>query len=169
MAQQACLPRPENAIVTRYADAYGLDPAVAFGVMWAESALQPRVTSAVGARGLMQLMPDVGAPLHQELFSDRPYDADDLYLAPYNAALGTTELGQRQRSLDDTLQPDSAPAVIASYNAGEEAVRRWLEGAETPPDFDAWTEDVSYTETRNYIKAVLGHVMAYRWLYGDAG
>ncbi|HHO52646.1 MAG TPA: tetratricopeptide repeat protein [Deltaproteobacteria bacterium] len=168
VAQQACLPRPEHDIVSRYAEPYGLDPAIAYGVMWAESLLQPQVTSAVGARGLMQLMPEVGGELHHELFPARPYDPDDLYLGPYNAALGTTELGQRLRSLDGTLDPDSAPAVIASYNGGEEAVRRWLEEAEvSPPPFDAWSEDVGYTETRRYIKRVLGHVMSYRWLYGD--
>lgn len=166
IAQQACLPRPEHAIVSRHAEPYGLDPAIAYGVMWAESLLQPQVTSAVGARGLMQLMPEVGGNLHAELFPSRPYDSDDLYLGPYNAALGTTELGQRLRSLDSTLDPDSAPAVIASYNAGEEAVRRWI-GQGDPPPFDAWSEDVGYTETRGYIKRVLGHVMSYRWLYGD--
>ena len=169
VAQQGCLPRPEHAIVEAHADPYGLDPAVAYGVMWAESLLQPSVTSAVGARGLMQLMPEVGATLHAELFPERVYDADDLYLGPYNAALGTTELGQRQRSLQGTLDPSAAPAVIASYNGGEEAVRRWLEGTDGPPDFDAWSEDVGYTETRRYIKRVLGHVMQYRWLYGDRG
>ncbi len=166
VAQQACLPRPEHGIVKRYADEYGLDPAVAYGVMWAESALAPGVTSAVGARGLMQLMPDVGGTLHEEIFPGRPYSADDLYLAPYNAALGATELGQRGRSLKNSLKTTSVPAVVASYNAGEEAVRRWIDGR-PPQPFDDWSEDVSYTETRRYIKAVLGHVMRYRWLYGD--
>ncbi len=169
VAQQACLPRPERAIVERYALAEGLDPAVAYAVMWAESALDPRVTSAVGARGLMQLMPEVGDVLHARLFPTRRYDADDLYLAPYNAALGTQELGDRNRTLRDTLEPVSAPAVIASYNAGEEAVRRWLDEAEGEgrPPFDEWSEDISYTETRRYVKGVLGYVIRYHWLYGD--
>lgn len=164
----ASWPRPERATVERVASEYGLDPAIAYGVMWAESALDPGVTSAVGARGLMQLMPEVGATLHSERFPSRPYDPDDLYLGPYNAALGTTELGQRLESLTGVLSHDSAPAVIGSYNAGEEAVRRWLPADGTAPEFDVWAEDVSYTETRRYIKRVLGYVMAYRTLYGDA-
>ena len=77
------------------------------------------------------------------------------------------ELGQRLEALRGVLSHDSAPAVIASYNAGEEAVRRWLPEGEPPP-FDAWAEDVSYTETRRYIKRVLGYVMRYRERYGDA-
>jgi len=169
VAQQACLPRPERAIVERYAGAAGLDPAIAYAVMWAESALDPEVTSAVGARGLMQLMPEVGGELHGQLFPARSYDADDLYLAPYNAALGTQELVDRSRTLRDTLDPVSAPAVIASYNAGEEVVRRWLDEAEGEgrPPFDEWSEDISYTETRRYVKGVLGYVIRYHWLYGE--
>ena len=116
----------------------------------------------------MQLMPEVGGRLHGELWPDRPYDADDLYLAPYNAILGTTELGQLRTKLDNTLMPSSAPAVIASYNGGEEAVRRWLAATEGPAAFDEWSEDIGYTETRKYVKRVLGQVMAYRWVYGDA-
>ncbi|MEN0067566.1 MAG: transglycosylase SLT domain-containing protein [Myxococcota bacterium] len=168
VAQQACLPRPERAIVERYASEAGLDPAVAYAVMWAESALDPSVTSAVGARGLMQLMPEVGATLHERLFAGRGYDADDLYLAPYNAALGTQELVDRSQTLRETLDPNSAPAMIASYNAGEEVVRRWLDEAGAGrPSFDEWSEDISYTETRRYVKGVLGYVMRYHWLYGE--
>ncbi len=166
VAQQACVPRPERTIVEEQAERWGLDPAVAYSVMVAESALEPGVTSAAGARGLMQLMPEVGGRLHAEAFPGRPYDADDLYRGPYNAALGTMELGQRARSLAGVLVPSDAPAVVASYNGGEEAVRRWL-GDGPPPPFDEWTEDIGYTETRGYVKRVLGNVMAYRWVYGD--
>jgi soluble lytic murein transglycosylase len=136
--------------------------------MTAESALQPEVTSLAGARGLMQLMPVEAETIHRELFGVRPYDADNLYAAPYNAAMGTAELGLKTRSLGDVLAVTSIPAVVASYNGGEEAVRRWLEGGGDKPDFDEFAEDVGYTETRQYIRRVLGFVMAYRWVYGDA-
>ena len=91
----------------------------------------------------------------------------DRYRAPYNAALGTSELGIRHRSLHGLLQGDSLPAVIASYNAGEDAVRRWTDTWSAPPAEDEWAEQVSYTETRRYVKGVLGHLMRYRWVYGD--
>jgi soluble lytic murein transglycosylase len=154
--------------VSAVASAHGLEPSLPYGVMVAESALKPEVTSPAGARGLMQLMPEVGATLHPTLFPHRPYDPDDLYNAPYNAALGTAELGQRARSLAGVLQTTDLPAVVASYNAGEQAVRRWLEPYDEPPPFDAWAEAISYTETRRYVKRVLGHAMAVRWVYGDA-
>lgn len=167
VAQQACTPRPESGIVEAVAARFDLMPLLPYGIMTAESALKPWVTSRAGARGLMQLMPKEGPRIHAELYPDRPYDADDLYSAPYNASMGTAELGLRRRSLDGVLVGTDLPAVIASYNGGEAAVRRWLEAYESPPEFDEFSEDVGYTETRKYVKRVLGFVMAYRWTYGD--
>jgi soluble lytic murein transglycosylase-like protein len=167
VAQQACTPRPEAGIVSRVAERYDLYAHLPYGIMTAESALQPGVTSRAGARGLMQLMPKEGPRIHRELYPDRPYDADDLYSAPYNASMGTAELGLRRQSLDGVLADTDLPAVIASYNGGEAAVRRWLEAYDEPPAFDEFSEDVGYTETRKYVKRVLGFVMAYRWVYGD--
>jgi soluble lytic murein transglycosylase-like protein len=167
VAQQACNPQAEGSIVTRTALRYDLTPLLPFGIMWSESAMTPSVTSIAGARGLMQLMPREGARLHEEAFGSSVFDPDDLYRASYNACMGTTELGLKRQSLGDALQVHSLPAVIASYNAGEEAVRRWLSASEGPPPFDEFAEDISYTETRRYVRGVLGHLMTYRWVYGD--
>jgi soluble lytic murein transglycosylase len=101
------------------------------------------------------------------LFPDRAYHPDDLFSAPYNVALGTTELSDRAGTLGTILSPSGVPAVIASYNGGEEAVRRWIGEAKQPPS-DEFMEDIGYVETRGYVKRVLGFAMAYRWVYGDA-
>jgi soluble lytic murein transglycosylase len=167
VAQQACTPMPEASIVHATAGRYGLDPLVPFGIMTAESGLDPDVTSIAGARGLMQLMPAELSRIHAEAFGQSVADPDDLYAAPYNAAIGTTELGMKHKSLGAVLDGTSLPAVIASYNGGEEAVRRWLTAYPQKPPFDEFAEDVGYTETRQYVRRVLGYVMAYRWVYGD--
>jgi soluble lytic murein transglycosylase-like protein len=180
VAQQACTPAPERATVAAVAARHGLDPLLPYAIMQAESGLDPSVTSPAGARGLMQLMPAEGPRIHAVLSqtfsggSDWAFDADDLYLAPYNAGMGATELGMKHESLGATLTPvgrdaahTSLPAVIASYNGGEAAVRRWLEAWPDPPPADAFAEDISFTETRQYVRRVLGHLMAYRWTYGD--
>jgi len=168
VAQQACTPRPEASIVAAAAGRYGLDPLVPFGIMTAESALDPSVTSIAGARGLMQLMPIEAEVIHNEAFGKaRPYDPTDLYAAPYNAAMGTTELGMKHRVLDGRLLGTHLPASIASYNGGIEAVERWLATYDETPEFDEFSEDISYSETRRYVKRVLGFTMQYRWVYGD--
>ncbi len=167
VAQQACTPRPEGSIVARVATQHGLDPLVPFGIMTAESALDPSVTSIAGARGLMQLMPKEAARIHTSVWPDRAYNAIDLYSAPYNATLGTTELGQKHKLWKGRVQGTQLPATIASYNGGPEAVERWLAAYEAQPEFDEFAEDIGYTETRQYVKRVLGYTMAYRWVYGD--
>lgn len=168
VAQQACYPRPEHTLVRRTAAAYGLHPLLPYAIMWSESAMKPEVTSFAGARGLMQVMPSLAETLHPIALGHGPFDADNLYLAPYNALLGTTELGRRAQSLAGVLTPDDLPAVIASYNGGEEAVRRWtVASAAQPVPFDVFAEDISYTQTRRYVRGVLGHLMTYLWVYGD--
>jgi soluble lytic murein transglycosylase-like protein len=167
VAQQACFPRPAASIVAQVAGRYDLDPLLPYGIMNAESNLDPSVTSLAGARGLMQLMPDLAKTLHQSQFGPSRFDPDNLYRPTYNAALGTAELGVRRQSLTEVLSGTSTPAVIASYNGGEEAVRRWATSWPTKPEFDEFSEDVGYTETRQYVRRVLGFEMGYRWVYGD--
>lgn len=167
VAQSLCSPRPERALVEGVAARSGMDPNLAYAIMLAESNLDPVVASAAGARGLMQLMPDLAGTLHGKLYADRPYDPDDLYSAPYNATLGTLELSERFVELGGSLDPDGLPAVIASYNGGVDAVNRWLAGGR--PAFDEFSEDIGYVETRLYVRRVLGFLMAYRWTYGDPG
>ena len=118
-------------------------------------------------RDRMQLMPGEADRVHAELYGERAYDPVDLYSAPYNASLGTAELGLKLRALDGVLADTSLPAAIAAYNGGEDAVRRWVDGLEGTPDADVFAEAIGYTETRRYVRRVLGFTMAYRWVYGD--
>ena len=166
VAATACTPRPEQGVVQQAADSSGLNPLLPYAIMTAESALKPEVTSWAGARGLMQLMPTLGEELHAELQEGIPYDPDRLYIAGYNAWLGTTELGRlHQRFNAAGIQP-SLPMTIAGYNGGAEAVQRWVDGAESL-EGDVWAENIGYTETRRYCRRVLGFLMQYRWVYGD--
>ena len=167
LAQQACHPMPEAPVVERVVKQYDVNPFLPYGVMIAESALKPWVTSHAGARGLMQLMPEVGERLARELYPDKAFHPDQLYSATLNATLGTTELGQRTQSLQNTLSETSLPAIIASYNGGEPAVRRWISMFDETPEFDIYAETIGYAETRRYIRRVLGYIMIYRWTYGD--
>ncbi|MBT3217840.1 MAG: transglycosylase SLT domain-containing protein, partial [Proteobacteria bacterium] len=167
LAKQACTPRPEEAIVRGVTTKYALEPLLPFGIMNAESGLDPSVTSLAGARGLMQLMPKEAPRIHEQLYDNDNFNADNLYHGPYNASLGTAELGLKQQELGTVLSTSSLPAVIASYNAGIEPVRRWLSAYGERPTFDDFTEDIGYTETRRYVKRVLGFLLEYRMVYGD--
>lgn len=164
-AMAACVPRPAAAVVREVAGEGGLNPLLPFAIMQSESALKPWVTSPAGAMGLMQLMPEVGERHYRREFPSGTWDPALLFRARTNAMLGTSELVERRKSLSGVLQGDSLPAVIASYNAGEEAVRRWLPTAGPAPEMDEWSEDISYTETRRYVRTVLGALMRWQWVY----
>lgn len=161
----ACTPRPHHEALEAIAKAHGLDPLLPYAIMNTESGLDPSVTSPAGARGLMQLMP----ALATELAADElpGFAIDDLYRAGVNARLGTTELGRLAgRFRTATVQP-SLPLVVAGYNGGGDAVARWLATYTTAPEPDRFAEDISYTETRRYVRRVLGYLMGYRRVYGD--
>jgi soluble lytic murein transglycosylase len=162
-----CLPRPMGDIPARQALAGGLPRNLPYAIMTAESALRPEVASPAGARGLMQLMPALGAELHPKRYGDSPYHPDLLFQPGYNAALGVDELTSLRARLADAGVEPVLPLVIAGYNAGEAAVARWLDGYEQPPEPDRFAEDISYTETRRYVKRVLGYLQTYRIAYGD--
>ncbi len=58
-----------------------------------------------------------------------------------------------------------APA-IASYNAGEDIVKKWLKAGHYK-SADEFIEDIPYLETRNYVKRVLTTFSEYRRLFSS--
>ncbi len=165
--REICKPRPHAHDVNAIVRGTGLDPYLPFAIMTAESAMQPKVTSAAGARGLMQLMPAVARELHEELFPRQSFDPDQLYSGAYNATLGSAELLRLYRHYTKKGIPEPLPLVIAAYNAGTEAVDRWLSQQQGTPDMDVFCENIGYTETRRYVRKVLGYLDSYHQAYDD--
>lgn len=166
-AMALCYPRPGHTATVELAKKGGLPGNLPFGIMTAESALKPWVTSPVGARGLMQLMPEVAESLSPTVFGEQPFHPDDLYRPGVNTALGVAELTRLHEQFAGRLDGPALPAVIAGYNGGAEAVERWLSAYDSPPEPDRFAEDIGYTETRRYVRRVLGYMQAYRYVYGD--
>jgi soluble lytic murein transglycosylase-like protein len=129
------LPAPQlDALVREAAARCGVDPALVRAVIANESGFDPSATSACGAAGLMQLMPQTA----------RALGVDDPYRPDANVAGGTRYL----RSLLDRFHGDVKLAV-AAYNAGPGAV---AEHGGVPP----------YAETERYVGAVLDDYARYR-------
>jgi soluble lytic murein transglycosylase len=164
--QQLCWPEPMGAAVHGAATRYGLPAGLPFAIMTAESALDPEVTSMAGARGLMQLMPALAAQHAPEVYPGRPWNPDNLYDPGINARLGVHELGGLWASFQSRSVQPALPMVIAGYNAGSAAVERWLGEAAPGTEADEWAENIGYTETRRYVRRVLGYLRAYELIYG---
>jgi soluble lytic murein transglycosylase len=136
-----------------------IEPALVWAIMREESGYRPWITSAAGARGLLQIMPATGAQLAQK--NGYPnFDPDDLYTPRVNIDLGTAYLNQLRRRF-----PGRLSAAIGSYNAGPRAVNGWLRGDQKHQDDDAWVEDIPYRQTRYYVKRVLRSLHVYRTVY----
>ncbi len=135
-----------------------VEPALVWAIMREESGYRPEVVSIAGARGLLQIMPQTGERLARDL-GLRPFTPDDLFRPEINIRLGATYLDQLKRRF-----PGRASAAIGSYNAGPEAVARWL-GERPDQGDDEWVESMPYQQTRTYVKRVLRSLHAYRELY----
>ena len=167
LAMRLCWPRPHGEANSAAAVAGGLPAHLPYAIMKAESGWKPWVTSPAGARGIMQMMPALGQELHDRLKLPGSYDPGRLYEAEYNSRLAIEELASLQRRLGTSGVDPVLPLVIAGYNGGAEAVTRWVGLYESTPNADRFAEDIGYSETRRYVRRVLGTLQTYRYVYGD--
>lgn len=151
-------PRAFETEVTGATAAAGVRPELAWSIMREESAYRPDALSPVGARGLLQLMPETAARVAPDLGLAAP-GPEALYEPALNVRLGAKLLGDLLRDFDGRLPP-----AIGAYNAGSASVARWLADAAGRPD-DEWVESIPYDETRAYVRRVLRSLHAYEVLY----
>jgi soluble lytic murein transglycosylase len=154
---RAAYPLVHGEALTEQAHRNGLDPALVAGLIRQESGFNPRAVSVAGARGLMQLMPTVGAAIA----SSRGYPLWNpalLFDPDVSMELGTAHLAT-------TLGAGTPVArALAAYNAGASRVARWSQrpGADDPELFAEW---IPFTETRDYVRIVQRNAQVYRGLY----
>lgn len=138
------------------------EEAFVLSIMRQESEFDVDAVSPVGARGLMQLMPATAAGECKRL--GLPYNKNRLTSDPrYNVTLGAAYLADRVRLYDG-----SYVLAIASYNAGEGNVNKWLVRFGDPRKFVSlenvidWVEMIPFPETQNYVMRVMENIQVYR-------
>ncbi len=149
--------RYEQEII-RAGEEYGLEPELIAAVIYSESRFDEEATSNVGARGLMQIMPET----YQWLCDKRGeiYNPDDLYDPFINIDYGAYYLGWLYEHFGDVY------TACAAYNAGIGAVEGWLESDMYSSD-GATLSYIPYGETSNYVAKIQGAVEKYNELYFD--
>ena len=136
----------------------GLDPFLVLGLIHQESLFVPDVASPAGAIGLMQIMPSTGSLVSREI-GLREFRTSRLEDPEANIRIGTAYLA----GLDREYQ-ESWPRVLAAYNAGPEAVTKWIASRPNAEE-DEFIEGITYKETRIYVRKVLHNWFCYRKLY----
>jgi soluble lytic murein transglycosylase-like protein/tetratricopeptide (TPR) repeat protein len=161
--RRALYPLPEPALIREASAGGGVHWSLLAGVARAESRWDPRALSAVGARGLVQLMPSTAAAVAASSGLPSP-TTDDLFDPGLNLRLGAIELGR----LITTFGGRWAPAV-AAYNAGEVQAQHWLDQCGSDCTNSLYLMNISFGSTRAYTADVLAAAAIYEELYRSNG
>ena len=146
-------------LIVRNAREFGLEPWHVAAVIRCESSFRPEAVSSVGARGLMQIMPDTGEWLAGKFDEEDVYSDDLLFNPETNIKYGCWFLGWLNRRYEgDRL------LVTAAYHAGHGTVDGWLEDEEISPDGKTLTS-IPYASTRHYLEKIERACEMYQELY----
>ena len=156
---EALFPKPYWNDLKRNSDANKLDPYLVASLIRQESEFNPNAVSRANAVGLMQLLPKTGKLVAKEV-KLRRYNASQLYTPAVNLQLGTRYF----RGMVDKFG-GSFEYALAAYNAGSDRVDDWLaQGKYRDPQ--EFVESIPFTETREYVQAILRNASVYKQLYG---
>jgi soluble lytic murein transglycosylase-like protein len=158
--RRALYPLPGDRIVRDAAARNGVPWSLLAGVAREESRWNPTVVSAVGARGLMQLMPATAAAIGTA--NGRPeVHPNDLFEPFINLDLGAAELSRLVTHFNG-----NRAAAVAAYNAGDAQAQLWLDQCGDGCSEARYLATVSFSVTRSYTEAVLASAAMYEELYG---
>ncbi len=159
-------PRAHEKAVAAASREFRVSPFLIWGLMREESRFESDARSRAGAEGLMQLMPSLSKRIGRSIGENRSYSGW-MFEPPRNIRFGTYHLKELESQVRDfPVVPELRPVLmIASYNAGIDAVRKWVKEQDTSR-LDTFVESIPYTETRGYVKRVLQSANIYYQLYG---
>ncbi len=152
-------PQPYWGDLTADAQKNGLDPYLVASLIRQESEFNAGAVSPAHAYGLMQLLASVGKE-NAKKEGMRGFQTASLLNPSVNLQLGT-------RNLRLVLERFGGQAeyALAAYNAGDVPVRQWMASGDYK-DIPEFVESIPYTETREYVQAILRNREMYRTLYG---
>jgi soluble lytic murein transglycosylase len=152
-------PLPYQSALVGSARRENLDPYMVAALIRQESEFNPGAHSHANAYGLTQIVPATGRMLARQQGIQR-FSPALLYQPDTNLRLGTSYM----RSLLDQWN-GKWEQTLASYNAGKSRVVEWLTWGDyrEPAEF---VESIPFTETREYVQAVIRNAALYRQVYG---
>jgi soluble lytic murein transglycosylase len=153
---EATYPQAFSPLIEDVAREEGIPPSFVRAIAREESSFDPEVVSWAKAYGLVQLI----MPTAKRFATEVGEKATPRTLKKPSVNL---KIGARYMAwLWDRLNEN--PALVPSaYNAGEGAVRRWLQEDAARP-LDVFIEEIPYDETRRYTRRVLQTYGVYQWL-----
>ncbi|MEO6801617.1 MAG: transglycosylase SLT domain-containing protein [Granulicella sp.] len=155
---QLLFPKPYWSDLVANASRNGLDPYLVASLIRQESEFNPGAVSRANAYGLMQLLPSVGKSMAKKQ-KIKHFTTNQLLNPTTNIQLGTLNLKQVLDRFGGQKE-----YALAAYNAGDVPIRQWLSAGDYK-DIPEFVESIPYTETRDYVQAILRNREMYRALY----
>lgn len=133
-----------------------------------ESAFGLKALSTSSAMGLMQMIPPTAQDVAKQM-KLKVQIPDDMYRPEINVPMGTFYLRQMVDEFNGKV-----PLALAAYNAGPYRLKRWLqqrpetqtliEDVSKDALSEIWMDELPWSETSFYVKAILRNVLLYRLL-----
>jgi soluble lytic murein transglycosylase len=149
-------PSPYRALADAATDTLMLESHVLQGIMREESYFDRWVVSGAGARGVVQLMPATAYDVAR--WYGLPFlEEQDFFDPCASVPYGAIYIDRQYRDFQG-----QQPLFLAAYNAGPGNATRWvgMHGYD-PEDPELYIEQITYRETRIYVKKVLRSA----WIY----
>jgi soluble lytic murein transglycosylase len=153
-------PVPFREVMIAETRTSGVSWSAVAGLIRQESAFDAEARSTADARGLMQVLPSVGAALMRRLGGD--WDPVLLYQPDLNLDFGITHFNEALGKVGWLER------ALAAYNAGLDRVARWratIRGMDDDPEI--FVERIPFVETRDYVRRVMANQAMYAALYPD--
>ncbi len=149
----------QQDIIT-YSEKNNVDPFLIAAIIKNESNFKHKAVSGVGAVGLMQIMPDTGRWIAEQMgLAD--YKDSDLYQTRTNIRMGCWYVGELEHEFRHNLV-----LLMIAYNAGRGQTHDWMQENGWDYDFND-IKAIPYADTREYVAKVLQDRDKYYLLYKD--
>ena len=142
--------------ISACSEKYELDKFLVMGIISAESRFSENAVSHKNAKGLMQLKDETAS-----WCANKFNIVGELYEPEVNIEIGCSYI----RYLLDIFDGDMKNA-LASYNAGQGNVKKWLEDKEYSNDGKT-LHSIPYKETDGYVEKVIRRAKIYELIYGE--
>lgn len=144
--------------VEKYSTEYGLDKALVYSIIKAESGFDPNAVSPRKAKGLMQIM-DTTGEWAAEKIGIKNFDSSMLMNPQTNIHIGCWYIARLLKSYNHDID-----LALSAYNAGSGNVTKWLKDADISSDGKT-LDRIPFEETQNYVKKIKKYSNMYKKLY----
>ena len=144
----------------RFAPGRKIDPRLMLAIMRQESGFKPDAKSNAAARGLMQFISTTSTHVAGELGRDN-FQHDELYYPPTAILFGA-------QYMEDLFKvfPNQPDAVAASYNGGDDNMKRWLARSKSNLP-ERYVPEIMFAQSKDYVYRVMANYRMYQMLYDE--